>query len=379
MDYESLKFAALETAQVVPVTGCKNHDAVARHLHALGTTHAYRALGGMLSSKLIKSTRFDEQLDDYVHNEMWAHLADDVDADDDGSRISTIVKNNAWAKIDFFVLLTVYCGGDASLENYKMEVRVVINSAEQAAPSTIAAFNEYILALWELWDGKTLYFKGIEDYLLDSLPGVECSTRIQCLNYSMDHKDWGRIFHPGQFAESAAAQDLGLQLDNLQSEDIGVIQGLNVITYDKRYLGHCCPASSCIRRSGDSQPVAWGVCHADFQIGALMTTTAYRSRGLAKFIVHDIGTKMLQEFTAKIAPLYGNCSSDYPFKLQMVTELTNYNTRRLFERFGFKPVSNVSWAECKFDRKAYIANAVPLIPSYNMFGQDAFLAPYINI
>ncbi|KAJ2138117.1 hypothetical protein IW136_003246 [Coemansia sp. RSA 678] len=346
MNQDSLKFSALETAHVIPVLGCKNHIAVARHLHSLGTTHAYRALGGMLSSCLLVNVDSNQNTSSYAHNEVWLHSRSSMETVA-GNCSSHIAKTNAWDVVDFFVLLTVYNSSAANTQ--KLEVRVVINSVDQASPRTVKEFGKFVLSLWGLWNNRPLYFKGVEDYLLDSLPGVVCSKRIRCFNYSVDNTDWQRAFNPGQFSESAVSHDLELQMCQIQSRDIDVIQKLNVIDYDPEYLELCCPVTACIRRSSDAAPVSWVVCHADYQIGALLTVDQYRSRGLAKYILHSLGNKMIAQFAAKIALLYDDCTVNSAFKLQMVTELTNINTQRLFERFGFKPVDNVSWAECKFD------------------------------
>ncbi|KAJ2297476.1 hypothetical protein IWW55_004778 [Coemansia sp. RSA 2706] len=133
--------------------------------------------------------------------------------------------------------------------------------------------------------------------------------------------------------------------------DIDDVRGKNVISYDREYLEHCCPTSTCIRRSDTGAPVSWAYCHADYQIGVVLTLSEYRSRGLAKYVLQNLGDKMIQLFAEKMSLLYDTNPPAYPFKLQMVTELTNVNTQRLFARFGLKPVARVSWAECTFDSK----------------------------
>ncbi|KAJ2847586.1 hypothetical protein IWW36_003782 [Coemansia brasiliensis] len=343
MDRKSLKFAALETAQAVPVVGFKTHINVARYLHSLGTTHAYRVLGGILSSNLLVNG-YDHQSTSNVHNEVWMHLNREPDSKESST---SIVQNSRWDIVDFIVLLTVYHDGD--FDKGKLEVRVAINSTHYASLDTINRFSKFILALWGLRKDRPMYFKGVEDYLLDSLQGVKFTTRIKCLNYAVDSDIWHRSFNPGSFTESEIAQKLDLHMSQITAEDIDTIQGLNVIKYDKGYLENCCPASSCIRRASDSAPVSWVVCHADYQIGALLTVDDYRSRGLAKFILQDLGNKMIANFAAKMTLLYDEPPTDFNFQLQMITELTNINTRRLFERFGFRPVANVSWAECTFE------------------------------
>ncbi|KAJ2161631.1 hypothetical protein GGF46_001313 [Coemansia sp. RSA 552] len=226
----------------------------------------------------------------------------------------------------------------------------------RAAPTaTTDAFYKFVLSLCGLCKGRPLYFKGIEDYLLEKLPGVRYLTRIRCLNYSMDCRHWEESFQQGSFSESAVAQKLDLQMSGIQSSDLTTMRDMNVIRYDREYLQHCCPTSSCIRRASDRAPVAWIMCHADLEMGAMLTTDGYRRRGLAKYIVHDLGTKMMQVFADRISLLYSDDPREYDFKLQMVTELTNSNTRRLFEQLGFRPVANVSWAECVFDHQQYQA------------------------
>ncbi|KAJ2456317.1 hypothetical protein EV183_000244 [Coemansia sp. RSA 2336] len=341
MDRKSLKFSALETAQVIPVLGYSSHINIARHLHSLGTTHAYRVLGGILSSNLLVKEH-DHQNTSYAHNEVWMCLNRKPDTTQ-----NTIVQNNQWEIVDFIVLLTVYHDGE--FDQGKLEVRVAINSTQYASLDTIDRFSKFILSLWGLRKGKPMYFKGVEDYLLDSLQGVKFGTRIKCLNYAVDSRQWRKSFSPGSFTESQIAQKLDLHMSQITAEDIDTIQGLNVIKYDKGYLENNCPASSCIRRASDSAPVSWVVCHADYQIGALLTVDDYRSRGLAKFILQDLGNKMIEEFAAKMTLLYGTPPAELNFQLQMITELTNINTRRLFERFGFRSVANVSWAECTFE------------------------------
>ncbi|KAJ2630621.1 hypothetical protein H4R22_002547 [Coemansia sp. RSA 1290] len=342
MDRKSLKFSALETAQVIPVLGCRNHANVARYLHSLGTTHAYRVLGGILSSSLLVNGH-DHQNTNNVHNEVWMCL----NRKPDPKQSMSIVQNNRWDIVDFIVLLTVYHDGE--FDQGKLEVRVAINSTKYASLDTIDRFSKFILSLWGLRKDKPMYFKGVEDYLLDSLQGVKFATRIKCLNYAVDSELWRKSFNPGSFTESQIAQKLDLHMSQITAEDVNTIQGLNVIKYDKGYLENNCPTSSCIRRASDSAPVSWVVCHADYQIGALLTVDDYRSRGLAKFILQDLGNKMIKNFAAKMTLLYDILPAEPKFQLQMITELTNINTRRLFERFGFRPVANVSWAECTFE------------------------------
>ncbi|KAJ2350148.1 hypothetical protein IWW50_004942 [Coemansia erecta] len=344
-----LKFGALQTKKLVPVTGCECHIAVAKHLHALGTTHAYRALGGILSSNLIKRQDYNKQLDDYAHNEVWAHLKDDVRPTSDGSHIATIAKNNAWDKVDFFVLLTVYHGSKDTPQSDKLEVRVVINSSKQGSPNTVESFAKFTRALWGVWNGKSVFFKGIEDYLLNSVPGLEYLIRFQSLNYALNSSEWGKTsYYPKPFAESQVAQELGLKMCEVTANDLSSIEGLNFYNPDNKYLELCCPVTSCIRQASDMSLASWIFCHADSQMGVLRTVDSYKGRGLAKYVVHDLGNKMINDFSNKVSTLYRDCTPNNDYVIQMIVEKANIVPLKLYEKFGFKCVADVTWAECKF-------------------------------
>ncbi|KAJ1833653.1 hypothetical protein LPJ63_002581 [Coemansia sp. RSA 2711] len=349
MNYESLEFAALETARVAPVTGCNELIAVAKHLHTLGTTHAYRALGGMLSSNLIETACFDKRLDDYVHNEVWAHLIDDVSVDSSGSRIAAIAKDELWSKVDFIVLLTMYRGSKENAYTDKLEVRAVINSTKDASPQTVDAFGKFILSLWGLWSGKSIFFKGIEKYLLEGIPGLEYLIQFHSLNYALDSKDWGKTsFFPEPFSESLVAQKLQLTMTEISAPDLAVMKGQNFYNPDNKYIQLCCPATSCIRRTGDRAPIAWICCHADYQMGVLRTVDEYQGRGLAKYVIHDLGNKMIKDFAAKVSSLYKYSQPNDAYVIQMIAERSNRTPIRLYENFGFRLVAEVTWAECRF-------------------------------
>ncbi|KAJ2456316.1 hypothetical protein EV183_000243 [Coemansia sp. RSA 2336] len=355
---QSLKFSALESAQVVPITGCKTLLHLGRYLHALGTVPAYRVLGGLLSSHLLYEASSESSKSDYAHNEVWAHLTSPLDSSIVGNRSSYVAQYNKWDLVDFFVLLTVYRDIEANTGSEKVEVRVVINSTRYASLKTTKNFSRFIFALWKL-HGKPLYFKCTEDYLLDSLPGAKFPTRIYCMNYSMKTSEWRGSFKLSDFSESYVAREFELHMDEIGPKDIEFVQKMNVIRYDKEYLGACLPATSCIRRASDSAPVSWIITHSDYEIGAVLTVEVYRARNLGKYAFQDVVDKAVAKFTEKVSMLYDGPSPDYDYRIHLVTEVSNHSACRLVEPFGFRPVASVSWAICTFDVQEYLKSEKP--------------------
>ncbi|KAJ2847585.1 hypothetical protein IWW36_003781 [Coemansia brasiliensis] len=353
MNQALLRFAALESAQVIPVVGCNAHLSLGRYLHGLGTVPAYRMLGGLLSSSLITKPSPKHSKSTYVHNEVWVHLNSSLCNSIKGNRSTYIAQHNKWDLADFFVLLTTYRDFENKTDNEKVEVRAVINSTRYASLKTTKSFYQFIFALWKLQTKKPLYFKCTEDYLLDSLPGAEFLKRIYCLNYSMQASKWLYDYKMDNFSESGVAHEFDLYMDEIKPEDIEFVQKMNVIRYDKAYLSKCLPATTCIRRASDSAPITWIIAHLDYEIGAVFTVDGYKSRNLGKYAFQDVINKTISEFTKKVSLLYDGPPPDHDYKLHMVTEMSNHSARRMIEPFGLRPVANVSWAICTFDPQEY--------------------------
>ncbi|KAI8326013.1 hypothetical protein GQ54DRAFT_330577 [Martensiomyces pterosporus] len=353
MAEQKLRFAALQSDRLVPLL---NHDAVKvgflEQLHSLHTTQAYRVLGRLLRVDSVGGS--GGALSDYDgHDEIWLHATAPVASlPPPGSDCSSHLRAGFWGCIDFIVLLSVFDANGTTRTSDGVEVRVVINSGQNASKQTSEDFARFASALSRLHGGP-LFFMGVDDYLFDEINVAKKYYQSSCDNYSMDAREWHGSARPIPFEQTEAALGLGLEFSQLTIEDLQVVQERNKIQYDVEYLQFCLSLSTCIRRRSDGALVAWGLAHGDFQFGCMHTVPEYRRRGLARYIVYDLGDKIVDAFTKQMREVYHSGAAtgsqqpvEHRFALQLSIEDYNEQSRGLFGSIGFKPAARVSWSKC---------------------------------
>ncbi|KAJ1956018.1 hypothetical protein EC988_001565 [Linderina pennispora] len=310
--FASLAFPELQSDHVHPLIGGEAKARLVARLHELGTTQAYRMLGSILK----------RDPDDVPQDEFWAH-----------TRQSVASGQSVWeSDVDFIVVLTTFPGLGSSVMT---EVRVAINSCEEASGETIAAltafFNDF-----RVLSPEPVFVMGIDEYLYRELP-LTCEDESICDGYSMGIEEWRGLSRPVPFDQSPVAQELGLELSQMTADDLGVVGESSKINYPREYLEYLLPCSVCIRRKSDQQIVAWGMAHRDYQLGLMFTIDAYRRKGLAKHILFALGDRIVDTFMERMR------ITDGPFTLSLAIEAYNEQSRRLFGGVGFVPTSRIMW------------------------------------
>ncbi|ORX72103.1 hypothetical protein DL89DRAFT_291338 [Linderina pennispora] len=219
---ESLQVLAKSSDHVHPLIGGEAKARLVARLHELGTTQAYRMLGSILK----------RDPDDVPQDEFWAH-----------TRQGVASGQSVWeSDVDFIVALTTFPGLGSSVMT---EVRVAINSCEEASGETIAAltvfFNDF-----RVLSPEPVFVMGIDEYLYRGLP-LTCEDESICDGYSMGIEEWRRAEPPGPLSQMTA-------------DDLEVVEESSKIKYPREYLEYLLPCS---------QIVAWGMAHRDYQLGLI--------------------------------------------------------------------------------------------------------------
>ncbi|KAJ1964899.1 hypothetical protein GGI12_001130 [Dipsacomyces acuminosporus] len=331
-------FGALQSETLLLVPVDKTSDVgLLEQLHSLDTAQACRMLGALLR------LRTDKSGPDGCHDEIWLHSTEAIESLP-ASGDSSAMRARFWDKIDFIVMLRAIEDSEAADANATVELRIVVNSNERAPKGLLGEFRKFASAMSRLHRGS-VFFMGVDDYILSEVSIAKKHFETKCDGYVMTLEEWQHAMRPVPFEETEVAASLGLEFSQLKVEELAAVREYNKIKYDLEYLEFCLPVSTCIRRKSDGKLVAWGLSHGDFEFGCMYTVEEYRRKGLAKYIVFDLGDRIVDAFVSSMRKL-STIDHKLNFTLQLAIEDYNEQSRRLFGSVGFKPTVRTNWAMC---------------------------------
>ncbi|ORX94619.1 hypothetical protein K493DRAFT_352347 [Basidiobolus meristosporus CBS 931.73] len=133
------------------------------------------------------------------------------------------------------------------------------------------------------------------------------------------------------------------ELDQVRTSDLDLVLEHSKIKYEREYLVKCLEFSRCLRSRETGSPVAWSLTHEDFSIASLHALPSTRRQGLASVVLTSWLSGMMKFYQLRFDP---DVELDHRI-FHSTIEVWNSISVNFFVKFGFKPLSTITWLMVK--------------------------------
>ncbi|KAK9767858.1 hypothetical protein K7432_001964 [Basidiobolus ranarum] len=130
------------------------------------------------------------------------------------------------------------------------------------------------------------------------------------------------------------------ELGQVLSTDLDLVLEHNKIKYDQEYLLSCLEFSRCLRSKETGTLVAWSLTHDNYSISSLHALPSTRRQGLATVVLTSWLHGLLQYYRENFDPDTVSIENRI---FHSTMEVWNEVSVNFFTRYGFQPLSIVTW------------------------------------